>query len=158
MAYLAKDDYTLHISVAHLDEILGEAAETSGLTEDQILENALLTAQSEVSAYLSAKYAITTEFSVTGTSRNRMVMKWVIDLVIFHLHFTINPQDVPDSVEKRYSMTIKELVASRDADINPGLTQNDPFYTRHLLGSNTKFTSKEFESDDNTSINVLPSW
>lgn len=156
MAYLVKDDYTLHISIEHLDEILEQAANTSGLTEDQILENAELTAQAEVKAYLTSKYKIADELATTGTSRNRMVIKWIVDLVIFHLHFTINPQDVPESVEKRYKSTIMELKASRDADINPGLSEKDSFYTRHLLGSNTKFYSKEFESGEES--DVVPSW
>jgi len=147
MAYLKLSDYSLRISIAHLDEILIQAAATSGLTVDQVRENAENLAYAEIKAWLSAKYKITEELAIdsASTSRNALVMKWAIDISLYTIHFTVNPRDVPEIREKAYKMAKEELEASRDATLLPGLAQKDTFYTRHLLGSQDKFTSKEFD-------------
>lgn len=147
MAYLKKSDYSLRISIVHLDEILTQAALTSGLTADQVRENAENLAYAEIKAWLSAKYKITEELGLdsASTDRNPLVIKWAIDCALYTIHFTVNPRDVPEIREKAYKMAKEELEAARDATILPGLAQKDTFYTRHLLGSQEKFTSKEFD-------------
>ena len=145
MAYLQKSDYTLRIAITHLDEILEQTAEGSGLTSDQVLANAELLAEAEIRSYLISKYKINEEFGLTGTARNMLIVCWYIDIVLYTLHFGINPRDIPEHREKNYKNTIEALKAARDANIVPGLDNKDPFYTRHLIGSNTnKFISHEF--------------
>lgn len=147
MAYLKKDDYTLRISLDVLDEILTQAAATSGLTNDQVLAQAEALAIAEVRAYLVSKYKIGPEFSIDSgsTARNMLILCWVIDITLFSLHFTVNPRDIPEIREKNYKRTIEALKAARDSNIILEIPQVDPFYTRHLLGSNpNKFVSHEF--------------
>lgn len=147
MAYLKKSDYSLRISIVHLDEILTQAAATSGLTVDQVRDNAENLAYAEIKAWLSAKYKITEELGLdsASTDRNPLIMKWAIDISLYTIHFTVNPRDIPEIREKAYKAAKEELEAARDATILPGLAQKDSFYTRHLLGSQEKFTSKEFD-------------
>lgn len=147
MAYLKKSDYTLRIAIDHLDEILTQAANTSGLTADQVRENAEKLAIAEVRAYLISKYKIAAEFSMDSANetRNMLVICWALDIALFTLHFTVNPRDIPETREKNYKRTIEELKAARDSNIILEIEQVDPFYTRHLMGSNIgKFVSNEF--------------
>ena len=147
MAYIKKDDYTLRISLDHLDEILEQAAATSGLSEDQIRQNAEALAIAEVRAYLVSKYKITEELSIDSSSsaRNMLILSWVLDIALFSLHFTVNPRDIPEIREKNYKRTIEQLKAARDSNIVLEIGQVDPFYSRHLIGSNVnKFVSQEF--------------
>ncbi len=146
MAYLQKSDYSLRISINHLDEILEQAAADSGLTAAQLLTNSENLAYAEVRAYLISKYKIAEELGLSYTdTRSFLVMKYVIDIALFTLHFTVNPRDIPETREKNYKASIEELKAARDANIVLELPQVDPFYTRHLIGSNVnKFVSHEF--------------
>ena len=146
MAYLAKSDYTLQIAAAHLDSILSQAAASSGLTADQVLANAENLAYAEVKAYLSTKYVIDTELALSSPgTRAFMVMKWIIAIALRNLHFTVNPRDIPEIREKAYKEAKEELEAARDGRLNPGIANKDPFYTTHLLGSEQKFISREFD-------------
>lgn len=145
MAYLAKSDYSLRIAVNHLDQILEQAATSSGLTADQVLANAEELAKAEIRSYLVSKFKIEDEFGKSGTARNMLVLRYCIDIALYTIHFTVNPRDIPELREKAYKASISDLTAARDANIILGIPQADPFYTRHLLGSNdNKFVSLEF--------------
>lgn len=149
MAYLKKSDYTLRIAIDHLDEILEQAANTSGLTSDQVRINAENLAYAEVRSYLISKYRIADELALDAiaqaNSRQYLVMRWCIDIALFTIHFTMNPRDIPEIREKAYKATKEELKAARDSTIILEIGQVDPFYTRHLIGSNSpRFVSHEF--------------
>lgn len=147
MAYLKKSDYSLRIAIDHLDEILTQAANTSGLTSDQVRENAENLAYAEIRSFLISKYKIAVELAIdsASTSRNFLTLAWAIDISIYTIHFTVNPRDIPETREKLYKAAIDGLKAARDANIVLEIAQNDTFYTRHLIGSNVnKFVSHEF--------------
>lgn len=154
MAYLVKDDYTLHISVDHLDRILAQAANTSGLTADQIREESELTSQAEIEAYLSQYYDTATEFLIDGATnpgdRNKMIKKCMIDISLYHIFFTVNPRDIPESREKLYDTCIEMLKGYRDGLLDFGLPlvedpdTGEPVVQRIMLDSDIKFVSKPF--------------
>lgn len=147
MAYIKKDDYTLRISLDHLDEILEQAGRESGLTADQIRQNAEALAIAETRAYLVSKYKIADELNTDSSSsaRNMLIVSWILDIALFSLHFTVNPRDIPEIREKNYKRSLEQLKAARDSNIILEIAQVDPFYTRHLMGSDiNKFISNEF--------------
>lgn len=166
MAYLAKDDYTLHISIDHLDRILTQASTSSGKTELQILEEAEATAESEILSYLTGQYEIETELakSATDTDRNRLIKKCMIDISLYHIFFTVNPRDIPESREKLYNHCIMSLKAYRNNELNFGLAVVDvdadgiADVGRFSFGSHKKFISRPFtdpiltEKEDNGNI------
>ena len=126
MAYLAKDDYTLHISVDHLDEILTQAKQSSGLNEDAIRQEAEETAAAEITAFLKAYYDIEGELNKSSSeTRNRLIKKCMIDISLYHIFFTINPRDIPESREKLYMNCKEMLQAYRDGVIDMGLPTID---------------------------------
>lgn len=147
MAYLAKSDYSLRIAIDHLDEILAQAAQSSGLTADQVLANAEALATAQITAYLKSKYKIAAEFGVTGAGRGFLIVKWMIDLALYSIHLTVNPRDVPEIREKMYLEAVDELKGARDAMLDPNISQVDPFYSRIVIASGPKFNSKEFDED-----------
>lgn len=155
MAYLVKDDYTLHISIDHLDRILTQAANTSGITSDAIREESELTAQAEINAYISEYYQSVNEFLIDGatspSTRNKMVKKCVIDISLYHIFHTINPRDIPENREKNYDDCINMLKAYREGNLNFGLpivedpeNPGEPQVSRIMIDSNVRFVSKPF--------------
>lgn len=159
MAYLVKDDYTLRISIDHLDRILIQAANTAAITPDAIREESELTAQAEVNAYLSKYYQSENEFLIDGgvnpDDRNKLVKKCVIDISLFNIFHTVNPRDVPENREKNYNDCIDMLKVYRDGELDFGLpivedpsNPGEPDVQRIMIDSDVRFVSKPF-SDKN---------
>lgn len=153
MAYLVKADYSRLIAVTLLDEILAQASETSGLTADQCLTNAYNMATAEVKAYLNKLFDMPAEFSKDSSAENRNenVIRAVIHIVLYNLHFTINPHDIPEMRQKAYeAMTGPkgELAAVRDGVLDWELTartsDEQTGYRRTEIASSRKFISKPF--------------
>lgn len=151
MAYLAKNDYTLRIAVSHLDEILEQAIETTGLTEDNVRNNAESWAQAMIKSYLVSKYDIATEFAIDApAARNWQIMQIMIDLSLCTLHKTINPRDIPEHISIECENAMKFLKDARDGvlvvdlDPAPETAPGQP-YQRTFLESQVKFVSKPFQ-------------
>ncbi len=151
MAYLAKSDYTLSIAVDHLDEILEQAAFTSGLTADNVRANAEAWAKALIKSYLVSKYNIVGEFAKNSpdTSRNVLVMQVMIDLALCQIHKTVNPRDIPELREKACESSMQWLKDARDGTVVVDLptaptTGGDVPYNRTHLGSQRKFISKPY--------------
>jgi len=148
MAYAGKDDYTISISLENLNEILEQAAEQTSFSEDKVRDNSELTAQAEIRAYLSYRYEIDDEFALLYTAnpdtRNKLVLRCVVNCSIFNLHMTINPRDVPEKVEKAYEHCMEQMDAARRGEIDIGLPIKDDSKEFLKAGSNVKFVSKPF--------------
>ena len=156
MAYLSKDDYSTVITQTYLDQILDQAAENTSLTADAIRDDAELTAIAEISAFLTGRYIIEDEFSKTAPDddRNRIVMRCVMNLALYNIHFVINPRDVPTTREKAYTECKEKLAAFRDGELifltppaSGGIEIRpvaDGGTERINLQSQIKFTSRPF--------------
>jgi hypothetical protein len=151
MAYIVKDDYTISISIDHLDQILAQAAATSGLTVDQIRTNSEDTAQAEINAYIAANYDTTTEFAITVLAdRNKLILRCYINLSLYNIFVTISPRDVPENRLRMYTDCIDMLKAYRDGLLDFGLAvvdvdlDGEPDVQRTMLISGSKFISKPF--------------
>lgn len=151
MAYLAKSDYTLSIAVDHLDEILEQAAFTSGLTVTNVLNNAEAWAAALIKSYLVTKYNIVAEFALSSpsASRNPLIMQVYIDLTLCQLHKTVNPRDIPELRDNACKAAMQWLIDARDGTVVVDLTPQTPaageiVYPRSFVSSQPKFISKEF--------------
>lgn len=154
MAYLVEDDYTISISIDHVDQILAQAANNSGLTADQIRTNSEDTAEAEINAYLSANYDTATEFAIDGavapTTRNKLIIRCMVNLSLFNLFHTISPRDIPEMRQKLYDDCIEMLKAYRDGELDFGLDRVDadsdgePDVQRTMISSGVKFNSRPF--------------
>lgn len=154
MAYLVKDSYTISISIDHLDKILTQAAEDSGLTADQIRTDSELTAQAEIDAYLAKYYDTVTEFAKNGATapatRNKMILRCYVQLSLYNIFHTVSPRDIPEMRQKLYDDCIGMLKAYRDGELDFGLDvidadgDGEADVQRIQLNSHTKFISKPF--------------
>lgn len=153
MAYLEKGDYTLHISIDHLDQILTQAANTSGRTVDQIREEAEKTAESKILSILKGYFDIETELALTPAgNRNRLIKMAMVDISLYHIHFTINPRDIPEMRRTLYNDSIQMLKDAQNGVIDILLPvpdadadgESDTGYGRIMIGYHTKFISKPF--------------
>lgn len=121
MAYIKKSDYTLRITQSNLDTILTQAAQDSGITADEIREDAELTAQAEIGGFLSGRYKIEDEFAKDADTppdiRNKTILKCALDIALFSLYVIINPRDVPEVREKNYDRCLADLAAYRDSQL-----------------------------------------
>ena len=154
MAYLVKDSYTISISIDHLDNILAQAAVSSGLTVDQIRTDSELTAQAEIDAYLAKYYDTVTEFAIDGATlpatRNKMILRCYVQLSLYNIFHTVSPRDIPEMRQKLYDDCIGMLKAYRDGELDFGLdvidadADGEADVQRIMITSHTKFISKPF--------------
>lgn len=147
MAYLQKSDYVLSTAITHLDDILAQAADTSGLTADEVRLKHEVLAQSKIQVYLGAKYQITGEFAkdATNTSRDPIIVSLAVDLALCSLHNTINPRDIPEHIENNCKAAMSLLSDIRDGKsgvITVPVLSTQMYVSR--IDSQQKFVSKEF--------------
>jgi hypothetical protein len=149
MAYLTEDDYTLAIGLENLREILAQAADLSGKSEDQIRAFAESYARSYVTSKLKSKYQIGNEYAKDGsssTSRDMLIVAVTIDLTLCTLHKTINPRDIPELRQKACDAAVIWLNEVRDGItlIDVPVISDGTAEKRTFLGSQIKFISKPF--------------
>ena len=147
MAYLEKEDYTISVPILHLDEIMEEAAEASGKTEDVIRGEAETLADAEIQSFLTSKYEIATELLIDAPAiRAAMIKKCMVDISIYHLHFTINPRNIPELRVKAYDKCIDTLKAAQEGRILIiGVPLVVDAVSNTTIVSQSKFISKPFK-------------
>jgi phage gp36-like protein len=99
-------------------------------------------AQEEMTSYLSARYNTTAIFDARNDERNKLIVLFMKDISLYHLHCISNPRAIPKLREKRYDDAIAWLQSVSKQEINPSLPTPDndsKDYIRH--GSNPKRTS-----------------
>lgn len=72
-------------------------------------EQAIREAEAEVSSYLSARYDIAAELSVTGGARNQKVFQLVRDIAIYKCYVISNPAGIPDVRRQLYEDALSFL-------------------------------------------------
>jgi len=147
MAYLDIDDYTISISVTHLNEILTAAIAGSGKTAAQVRQDAEDTTEATIRAYTAKIYDMDAEFLLTGSARAKMVVKCMVDISLYTLHMTINPRNIPAIREANYERCITFLDEVKEGkmiligvDELPEATREDYI----TVTSQRKFISKPF--------------
>lgn len=121
MAFLSENDYSMVIMKQHLDQVLSEVADYTGLDAATVRQNAENAAQAEMTSYLKNAYNTTTIFGSTGTDRNDQIIMYMCDIALYHLHSQIAPDDVPTIRSERRKEAIKWLEMVRDGSLSPDL-------------------------------------
>lgn len=99
--YITKNDFKTQIRVDILDKILDN--------DTDILNESILAATEEMQSYLKSRYAVATIFAATGTERNALLMMYMIDITLYHIHSRVNPRQVPEIRFVRYEAAITWL-------------------------------------------------
>lgn len=148
MAYLQESDYTLRISIDHLEEILTQAANTSGLTNNQVRANAENWGIAMITQYLAPKWQIGVEFTKTApdASRNFIIIGYLIDLAVYTIHRSVNPRDIPENVDKLYQDAMSAMPKIRSGELPLyGVSPVSNSVSQSFVSSGAKFVSQEFK-------------
>lgn len=103
-----------------------------------------LMAESEMKSYLNQRYDVANIFNKTANNRNPLILMYMIDIVLYHIHARINPKFIPDIRKDRYDVAISWLIKVARGELNPDLPKIDNSETSlaglgNRWGSNTKF-------------------
>ena len=125
MSFLTEADYGLQIR----DEI--RALVTDGSTT--LLTSAGLTAQSEMESYLRGRFDVDKVFTAPNAvpasgstpavpdQRSPVVVMYLVDMALYHLHSRQNPRNVPQIRQDRYDQAISWLKMARRGELSVGL-------------------------------------
>ncbi len=113
LIFLTNDDFGVQIRTQILNTI--------NQSDPTKTERAELDALAEMKSYLNGRYDTALIFGVTGTNRNAQIVMYCIDILLYHLHSNISPNNVPELREKRYEQAISWLKMVAANKLNPNL-------------------------------------
>lgn len=118
--FLRIEDYQTYIKGTILTAITQDTANIR--TEGE------LAAQSQMESYLRNRYNVSAIFTVPQvdgqpdyTQRNQLIVMYMIDITLYHIHSRSASQDVPEIRETRYNAAINWLKAVAKLEISPDL-------------------------------------
>jgi phage gp36-like protein len=115
MAFILEADYSFQIR----NEIKGVIAGA----ESNALSKAELAAQAEMESYLNNRYDVATEFAKTDDERNPVLVMYLIDMALYHLHSKQPGRNIPQIRIDRYDTAIDWLSKVAKGDLNPNLAE-----------------------------------
>ena len=124
MNFLIQDDFDKLIRQDVLDRVTQNDA--------GILYDAELAAIAEMQSYLAVRFDVANIFNRTGTERNALLVMYLTDMLLYHIHSRINPRQIPNLRAIRYEAAIKwlEMVAAGKLSPNlPGIASPDESQT-----------------------------
>lgn len=115
MAFLKPEDYQVQVR-QWVTNILTDGGET-------ILQRAEMSAQQEMESYLSNNYDVAAIFNIDQeeASRNSLIVMYMVDIAVYHLHANITPNDVPQIRQVRYDNAMAWLKKVADGKLSPNL-------------------------------------
>lgn len=107
MKYLEDIDLEAFIQQDQLDSLIED--------DDTILDKSESYALARVSSYLSGRWNIDQEYTLSGDARNLDLVQNVVDLTIFYIHKRTSPRAIPSHRIEAYTNAIEWL-----KDVNKG--------------------------------------
>ena len=83
-----------------------------------------LAAQAEMESYLRDRYKVGEIFEAEGEARNALLVMYMVDITLYHLHSNISPENVPELRGIRYEAAINWLKAVAKGSISPNLPEH----------------------------------
>lgn len=87
------------------------------------LDTAELAAQEQMSSYLRTRFNVPAIFSAAALARNPLIIMYMIDLVLYHLHSSVSQRAVPKQREDRFNAAITWLKSVNSGDLIPDLPE-----------------------------------
>jgi phage gp36-like protein len=136
MPFIIFDDYKTLIK----DDVLQAVMDN----DKTIILEVELMAQAEIESYLNQRYDVGNIFNKTANQRNPLVLMYMIDIILYHIHARINPKYIPEIRKDRYDVALSWLDKVAKGLLNPNLprlvnTDNETTGFTTRFGSNTKF-------------------
>ncbi|CAG2532938.1 Mu-like prophage protein gp36 [Maribacter dokdonensis] len=115
MAFLKTEDYQVQVR-QWVTNILTDGGTT-------LMERAEMAAQEEMESYLANKFDVATIFDPAQpeADRNALVVMYMVDIAVYHLHANITPNDVPEVRQVRYDNAIAWLRKVNKGELSPNL-------------------------------------
>ncbi len=88
-----------------------------------VLHKAELAAQAEMESYLRQRYDVAQIFSATEGNRNALIILYMVDIALYHLHSNISSDNVPEIRVIRYNSAKDWLKSVSKGDISPDLPE-----------------------------------
>jgi phage gp36-like protein len=117
--------------------------------DSSVQEDCELAAQAEMETYLNSRYDIASIFSTTQPEedRNRLIVLYLVDITLYHLHSNISPDTIPELRESRYKAAITWCKDVAKGTISPILPEKDieiPGTVQAFFhGGNDKYNNKD---------------
>jgi phage gp36-like protein len=118
MTFVNEEDYKIVIK----QDVLGKVIQA----EPIILYDAERAAQSEIESYLRSRFDVATIFGQVGSARNALLVLYFVDVVLYHVHSRINPNQIPELRVIRYQRVIDWLRDVMKGNITPDLPTLPP--------------------------------
>lgn len=116
MNFIIKTDLLSLIDLITLDTITNN--------NDSLLDEAELKAIEEMSSYLNVRYKVVDIFDNT-ISKNPLIVMYLSDILLYHLHSRISPDNIPELRLNRYNNAKEWLEKVADGFIDPLLPHKD---------------------------------
>ena len=110
MQFLIKNDLFSLIDEFTLDTITENT--------DSLLDEAEGRAIEEMNSYLNVRYDIIKVFD-NSLPKNNLIVMYLSDILLYHLHARISPDNIPELRDKRYENAMGWLEKVADGFINP---------------------------------------
>lgn len=123
MTFLETSDFDMQIQAVVRNVVSGNS--------EEVLNAAELAAIAEADSYLRGRFDTAAIFAANGSDRNPILMTYLIDMLLYHMHSRITPSNIPAIREKRYDSAIKWLEMVAADKLNPDL----PVLPTKLSGS-----------------------
>lgn len=132
MPFITEQDYTVQIKT----DVLTSVKNTDALPKAELM------AQAEIESYLNARYDVVNIFNKVGIDRNPIILMYLIDIALYHLHSNISPRNIPELRGIRYEAAINWLKMVASGKLNPDLPTLPNSAADYLLslGGNTKYS------------------
>ncbi|WP_053326921.1 phage protein Gp36 family protein [Chryseobacterium gallinarum] len=91
--------------------------------KEDVQHQAELAAQAEMESYLRQRYNVVQIFSATGADRNALIIMYMVDIAIYHLHANSAGDVIPELRIIRYNAAKDWLKAVSKGDISPDLPE-----------------------------------
>lgn len=113
MAFITEADYSTAIKT-EIKNIVTEG-------NSNVQGSAELAAQALIESYLNTRYNVATIFNATGSNRHPLIIMYMIDIALYHMHARINPRNIPDLRVKRHDDAIEWLKMVQAGKLTPKL-------------------------------------
>lgn len=120
--FVNPEDYDSSIHDEILHAVIRDDEAIVEIAEDQAI--------SEMKGYLQSKFDVNAIFSAIGDARNSLILMFVKDIALYHIHSIHNPVQFSQIRKDRYDRAIEWLKAVQKGQIIPDL----PLLTDDSLG------------------------
>lgn len=138
MIFLQPDDFSVTIDDNLLNQIIKN--------QPALLDNIELMAIAEMQSYLTTRFDSTNIFNKQGNQRNQLIVLYLMDMILYHLHARVSPRNISQLRVDRYNQAIEWLKMASTGIIQPDLPLKADIQgnadDRLKWGSNTKLNQR----------------